>query len=68
MMVIDNKFDIGEIVYCVTDTDQKEKQVTGLLIRPGGLISYECYAGSNQAWHYDFELSKQKNVLITINQ
>jgi hypothetical protein len=38
-MNINNKFNLGEIVYLITDEDQKERMVTGIQVRPNGI----CY-------------------------
>lgn len=68
MKVIDNIFDIGDSVYLKTDSDQKERLVTRLMISGVNGISYELYAGSQGSWHYDFEISKEKNVLKTTSE
>lgn len=65
MMVIDNKYDYEQQVYLKTDVDQKVRIVTGLLIRPNGLISYELSCRTEARWHYDFEISTEKDVLKT---
>lgn len=64
-MVIDNKYDFGQQVYLLTDSDQKLRIVTGMCIRPNGCISYEVTCGTDSRWHYDFEISTEKNVLAT---
>ena len=64
MKVIDNIFEIGQIVYLKTDTEQRERIVTGFCIRPTGQ-SYELIQGNVGSWHYDFEISTEKNVLMT---
>lgn len=65
MMVIDNKYGFGQEVYLKTDTDQKLRIITGMLLRPNGLVSYELSCGIDSRWHYDFEISTEKNVLMT---
>ena len=67
MMVIDNKFDIGQEVYLKTDTDQRMRIVSAIIVRPGNCYSYELACGTDSRWHYDFEISTEKNVLITSN-
>lgn len=64
MKVIDNKFELGQIVYLKTDTDQRERIVTGFCIRQMGQ-SYELMQGNIGSWHYDFEIATEKNVLMT---
>lgn len=63
------KFEIGEIVYLKTDNEQLERFVTGVNIRVGS-ISYALTNGTNESWHYDFEISKEIDVLkkITYNE
>ena len=64
MMLIDNKFNIVDKVYLETDSDQNERVVTGLYIRQTS-ITYGLSCGTNESWHYDFEIIVQKNVLKT---
>jgi hypothetical protein len=65
MMVIDNKFNIGQEVYLKTDTDQRLRIVTAIIVRPDSCYSYELTCGTDSRWHYDFEITAEKNVLIT---
>lgn len=67
-MKIDNKFEIGQQVYIKTDKDQSTRIVTSIQIRPNNLLMYELGCGSQSSWHYDFEISEDQNVLITILQ
>lgn len=62
-MVIENKFDIGDIVYLVTDPDQIRRIITGITIRPTGIL-YEVSLGATDSDHYDFELSLEPNIVI----
>lgn len=62
MMVIDNKFEIGEIVYLITDEDQKKRVITALNIYPDNVILYELSCGSSASKHYAFEISENKDV------
>lgn len=59
------KHKIGDIVYLITDTEQKDHIVVGILIRPTG-IEYELCIGSNRHWHYDIEISIEKDVLKSV--
>lgn len=63
-MVIDNKFEIGDIVYLTTDGEQLKRVVTSIFIRPNEQITYELSCGSHASEHYDFEISIEKNVLV----
>lgn len=61
MMMLNNKFEIGQEVYLKTDSDQKRRIITGILMRQSGII-YELYEGKSGSWHYDFEISLEKDV------
>lgn len=65
-MIIDNKFNFGEKVYLITDIDQKQRLVTGMSLRMES-IGYELSCGSEISTYYDFEISKEKNIVIEDN-
>lgn len=65
-MLIDNKFTIGQMVYLKTDPEQPQRMVTGFVIRKN-IILYELCSGTVDTTHYDFEISVEKDVLITTN-
>ena len=60
----EQKFNIGDVVFLKTDIDQYERMVCGILIRPDG-IQYAITLGDTENWHYDIEISKQKDILKT---
>ena len=62
MLKINNKFNIGQVVYLKTCTNQYEKIVTGIRITPADLL-YEISGDGQTGVFYDFELSEQPNVL-----
>lgn len=64
-MVVDNKFEIRQVVYLTTDLEQKPRTVTGLELRDRGVIIYELTCSDSVYGAYDFEISEEKNVLIT---
>ena len=63
-MLIDNKFNIGDRVYLETDKEQNEMIVTGLNVRHSH-VTYALSCGTDETYHYDFEISVEKNVLKT---
>ena len=63
MMVIENKYNIGETVYLVTDEDQKPRIVTGINVTVTG-IRYNLVNGVTDTYHYELEMSDEKNILI----
>lgn len=64
MMVIDNKYSLGQSVYLKTDKEQLERVVTGITQRPSGVL-YLLSCGVNESPHYDIEISVEKNILTT---
>ncbi len=64
MMIIENKYEIGQKVYLVTDTEQHERLVTAIRVMPGSLIYQTCF-GTIISEHYDFEISAEKNLQLT---
>lgn len=63
MTVIENKYEIKQKVYLVTDEDQKERLVTGLKVCSGGEIIYQLSCGTSVSDHYDFEISPEKRYI-----
>lgn len=59
---MNNKFNIGDIVYLIHDTEQLPRMVTGINVRSNGLI-YLLNLGITESFHYDFEISTQEDVL-----
>jgi hypothetical protein len=55
-------FDIGDSVYLKTDPEQCERLVTGVNIRQNG-ISYALSHLTNESYHYDFEISKDRDII-----
>jgi len=64
MMIIENKFEIGQTVYLITDEDQKPRLVLSIKVNKYDLI-YELTSGSNNSYHYDFEISDEKQLQLT---
>lgn len=64
MMVIENKFEVGDIVYLKTDTEQCDRLVTGLIIRPIGILYY-LSLGPSETLHYEMEITDDKNVMVS---
>jgi hypothetical protein len=58
MMVIDNIFDIGDVVYLITDHEQEARIVTHLIVT-GGDVQYNLSCGLTLTTHYGIEISKE---------
>ena len=54
------KFNLEEIIYLITDEDQKERIITGVLLEPNS-IQYRVVCGTNTSWHFECELNTSKN-------
>jgi len=63
-MLTDSKFKIKQTVFLITDIDQHPRIVVGILVRDNS-IQYELASGIECTWHYDFEITEEKNVLIS---
>lgn len=63
MIVVEPKYNIGEIVYIKTDVEQHQRIVTALVICPANDILYELTCGIVASKHYDFELTTEKNYV-----
>lgn len=62
MRVLDNKYNIGEIVYLKTDEDQKERIVFAFIVYENEIL-YRLAAGTSNSEHYEFEISKEKDYV-----
>lgn len=63
MMVIENNYEFGDIVYLITDPDQRPRIVTGILCNPG-LIEYRLSCGTELSWQLECAISKERNTII----
>jgi hypothetical protein len=70
MMVIDNKYEIGQSVWLKTDKDQCERIVTAVLVTGlhSSRITYQLGCGAGESWHEEYEMTDEKNVLKTTGE
>jgi len=61
-MNINNKFNFGEVVYLTTDPEQYRRIVTQIIVTPSGLL-YSLSCGMAISEHFDFEISRDKDVV-----
>lgn len=61
-MVIDNKFELGDLVFLKTDIEQMPRLVTAIIVCPDSSFLYELVCGVHSSKHYDFEISLEKNL------
>jgi hypothetical protein len=64
MMVIEAEYNFGDIVYLKTDSEQKPRIVFAIKVYKTDVL-YELACGTTTSMHYDFEISKEVNVLLT---
>jgi hypothetical protein len=62
MMVIDEKFNLGQVVYLKVDPEQRALIVVSISVRPGHL-AYVLSSGEDSVVAYDIELTETRNVL-----
>jgi len=60
------KFKLGQIVFLKTDREQLGRMVTGILIRPFGVIYYLTYAEVETS-HYEIEISDVSDAALTFS-
>lgn len=65
MITLDNRFNIGETVYLKTDREQLPRIVFGFWVTKREIL-YKLASGKETSEHYDFEISLEKDVLITV--
>ena len=64
-MKIDNAFDFGDIVYLKTDIDQRPRVVVAFEVYTGGEMLYKLACSTITSYHYEMEISKEKDILMT---
>lgn len=62
-MVIENKYNLSEVVYLITDKEQLPRIVTTIKVCPAGLI-YGISSGVSETWHYEMEIAKVKDLTL----
>lgn len=62
MMVVDNQYEVADIVYLITDTDQRPRMVTGFEITGAEhQLKYVLALGCIDSPHLGIEISTEKN-------
>ena len=64
-MLVDNKFNIEQVVYLKTDEEQLPRIVYSVQILKDGLM-YQLSCGVVSSWHADFEIAAEKDVLAMV--
>jgi hypothetical protein len=53
--------ELGEIVYLITDPDQFERMVTGIILRPNNQVIYEISFMNSETQHYSIEFTSERD-------
>lgn len=64
-MVIDNKFEIGQMVYLKTEEEQLPRIITCIIVDMGSVM-YELINCTTTSCHYEFELSLERNQILNL--
>lgn len=63
-MTINNKFKLGEMVYLKTDPEQMARIIISLQISVDGGLLYKLAIGMSEQWHYEAEISRDRDVVL----
>ena len=63
-MILESKYNFGDTLYLKTDEEQKRRLLTDININLNG-VRYGLCCGTSLTWHYEIEISEEKNVLAT---
>jgi len=61
-MTINNKFEIEQIVFLITDDDQQKRIITGIQVCKSHLL-YRLACGTTDSWHFEYELKLSKSYV-----
>jgi len=62
--VIELDFNLEDIVFLITDTEQLQRIVVAYQVSVSGTILYKLAQGTNETWHYSCEIATDKNFLM----
>lgn len=59
------EFELGEMVYLKTDGSQRQRMVTGVIMRPGVCL-YSLSSGSQESNHYALEICRERDEVLAL--
>lgn len=62
-MMLESKYDRGDMVFIKTDPDQVQRMITAIMWAGTG-IQYQIKAGVNDSWHFEYEITQNANFSI----
>lgn len=66
-MMLESKFDLGQMVYLKTDHEQRERQITQITWGGNMGIRYCLTCGITETWHYDIEITTEKDQIKALH-
>lgn len=61
------EFEFGEEVYLKTDAEQIKRIVTGIMVKPKDILyQLVCADYPDEMFHYDFEMTKEKDISFLV--
>jgi hypothetical protein len=66
-IVVRCKYNYGQIVYIKTDTAQDPRQVIGVQGTADGGMLIRVTIDGESSWHYECELSDEKDIMLAMN-
>jgi hypothetical protein len=63
MGFVDTKYELGQIVFLITDEQQRERMVTGIRFHANGAHGYDISIGDESNYHYECEISGEIDTL-----
>lgn len=66
MIVLQNTYNFGDIVYLKTDKEQNPRIITAFVSCPAGDILYEVNCGTIVSRHYEFEITGEKAIVYEL--
>lgn len=61
------EFTFGDEVYLKTDTEQTKRIVTNIILKPKDIVYMVSASGYDDSYHYDFELSSEKDEVLKVS-
>jgi len=66
-IIVRSKFDYGQTVYIKTDIHQDPRQVIGIQGTADGGMLVKLTTDGDVSWHYECEISEEKDTLLAMN-
>ena len=63
-IILKSKFDYGQIVYIKTDINQDPRQIIGIQGTADGGMLIKLTTDGDISWHYECEISEDKDIML----